>query len=137
MCKLNIFRPVEIKRMVMLLLLGASVNGVLLAQSIEIDGEIFRDPTQPPWAVMSGSPDSMSVEVDVPSGPDFSLLRLSFVRAGGLAPVAVINNRQYSLGDEIEGAEIVAIRSGEVVFSIDGEERILSTFSNSVRQAIE
>ena len=137
MCKQNTSRPATGRRLVVLLLLMASVPGAVFAQTIEIDGEIFRDPTQPPWAVMSVSPDSMSVDVDVPPGPDFSLLRLSFVRAGGLAPVAVINNRQYSLGDEIEGAEIVGIRSGEVIFSIDGEERVLSTFNSSVRQAVE
>lgn len=112
-------------------------TGMVSGQTIEIDGEVFRDPTQPPWAVASSAQNAMTVAEEVPAGPDFSLLRLTFVRAGGLTPVAVINSQQYSVGDQIEGAEIVEIRSGAVVFNVDGEERILSSFTGSVRQPLQ
>jgi hypothetical protein len=106
------------------------------ASTIEINGEIYRDPTQPSWAVDVPTLGAMAVEAP-PAGPDLSRLRLSFVRAGGLSPVAVINNQSYTLGDVIEGAEIREIRPGEVVFYVNGEPRVLSTATRPVRTPVE
>ena len=111
------------------------VSGLALAQgrSVTIDGETFRDPMQPPWAVT----DSRITESAAASGPRLSALRLSFVRAGGLSPVAVINDTQVTVGDEIEGAPVVEIRPGEVVLLIDGEEQVLTRFLRPVRTPVE
>jgi len=113
------------------------VSGLALAQGriVTIDGEDFRDPTQPPWAVL---PDSRLTAESVPTtGPRLSELSLSFVRAGGLSPVAVINDTQVTVGDEIEGAPVVEIRPGEVVLLIDGEEQVLTRFLRPVRTPVE
>ncbi len=110
--------------------------GVIYAQgmAVIIDGESFRDPMQPPWAVL---PDSNMTVRGQQSGPRLSSLRLSFVRSGGLTPIAVINDTQVTVGDEIEGVPVVAIRPGEVVLLIDGEEQVLSRFTQSVRTSVE
>ncbi|OFE12902.1 hypothetical protein PHACT_06895 [Pseudohongiella acticola] len=111
------------------------VSGLALAQgrSVTIDGETFRDPMQPPWAVT----DIRITESAAASGPRLSELSLSFVRAGGLSPVAVINDTQVTVGDEIEGAPVVEIRPGEVVLLIDGEEQVLTRFLRPVRTPVE
>lgn len=123
---------------------GAAVLAALLtvlmaaqvhAQSLEIDGEVFRDPTQPPWAVM-GTGD-MAGEFITPGRISLASFRLSFVRAGGVTPVAVINDQQVSVGDDIDGVQVMSIRPGEVVLRIDGEEQVLSSFSRPVRTAVE
>jgi hypothetical protein len=111
------------------------VSGLALAQGriVTIDGEDFRDPMQPPWAVT----DIRITESAAASGPRLSELSLSFVRAGGLSPVAVINDTQVTVGDEIEGAPVVEIRPGEVVLLIDGEEQVLTRFLRPVRTPVE
>ena len=122
------------KLMLVMLML---VSGLALAQGriVTIDGEDFRDPTQPPWAVL---PDSRLTAESVPTtGPRLSELSLSFVRAGGLSPVAVINDTRVTVGDEIEGAPVVEIRPGEVVLLIDGEEQVLTRFLRPVRTPVE
>ncbi len=122
------------KLMLVMLML---VSGLALAQGriVTIDGEDFRDPTQPPWAVL---PDSRLTAESVPTtGPRLSELSLSFVRAGGLSPVAVINDTRVTVGDEIEGAPVVEIRPGEVVLLIDGEEQVLTRFLRAVRTPVE
>jgi hypothetical protein len=105
-----------------------------LAQMIEIDGEVFRDPTQPANVVYQ---DIEAASIDDVSRMSLSSFNLSFVRSGGLNPVAVINNRTVSVGDEIEGVIVAAIRPGAVVLMIEGEEQVLNLFGKSVRQAIE
>jgi len=121
----------------LMLVMFMFVSGLALAQGriVTIDGEDFRDPTQPPWAVL---PDSRLTAESVPTtGPRLSELSLSFVRAGGLSPVAVINDTQVTVGDEIEGAPVVEIRPGEVVLLIDGEEQVLTRFLRPVRTPVE
>jgi len=107
------------------------------AQSVTviIDGEVFRDPMQPPWAIL---PSINNVDEVAPeTGPRLSSLQLTFVRSGGLAPVAVINETQVTVGDVIEGAPVVDIRPGEVVLLIDGEERVLRRFAQPVKTPVE
>jgi hypothetical protein len=44
----------------------------------------------------------------------------TIVGAGNSNPVAVVNQRILSVGDSIEGFEIIAIKAREVVFKMDG-----------------
>jgi hypothetical protein len=117
-----------------MLFLAAALAAQAQSVTVTIDGEVLRDPMQPPWAIL---PSINAVDVAPQTGPRLSSLRLSFVRAGGLNPVAVINDTQVTIGDEIEGAPIVDIRPGEVVLVIDGEEQVLSRFVQSVRTPVE
>ena len=108
-------------------LFSASVH----TQELEIDGEIFRDPTRPPFAV-----DAIAAPT-VDGVPQFNLgnFSVSFIRSGGINPVAVINNRMVEIGDEITtGVRVSEIRAGAVVVNVDGQDHVLSLYNRPVRQ---
>lgn len=110
----------------------ASVCG--MAQTLQVNEEILRDPTQPPWAVATEIPSAGGQLTPRFSANNF---RLSFIRTGGSSPVAVINNRTLAVGDEIGGAYIVEIRAGEVVLQVGEELHVLGSFNRPVRTAVD
>ena len=97
-----------------------------------IDGEMLRDPMQPASAYHNNS-GALEVLPELPNRSDFSL---SFVRAGGNSPVAVINNRSLTVGDELSGMRIMEIRAGAVVLAASGQEYVLTTFGSAVRTPV-
>lgn len=99
---------------------------------LEINGEIYRDPTQPPGAVFEEAVE-VNVEQDVPR-ISLSNFTLSFVRSGGINPVAVINNRTVTEGDDLGGATVARIQAGAVVLLIDGQEQVLNLYRQPVRR---
>jgi hypothetical protein len=111
---------------------------LVLGQTIQIDGEFFRDPTQPPGTTQSAELiDITSTEAVVAVEVTLNNLSLQFVRSGGINPVAVINSQPLTVGDSIDGATIKEIRPGTVVLDIQGIEHELAIFKRPVRQAIE
>lgn len=125
----------------MLIFVLAMAAGTVSAQaqrSQMIDGELLRDPTQPPTAAGAASGLTDLVEV---GGATLTLDRanyvVSFIRTGGRQPVVVINNTTLTIGDEIEGARVVDIRSGEVVLAAQNQEFVLTTFSRPVREPVQ
>ncbi len=99
---------------------------------LEIDGEIYRDPTQPPGAVLEEVAE-VNVEQDVPR-ISLSNFTLSFVRSGGINPVAVINNRTVTEGDDVGGATVARIQAGAVVLLVEGQEQVLNLYRQPVRR---
>lgn len=99
---------------------------------LEINGEIYRDPTQPPGAVFQEAV-NVRVEQDVPA-ISLSNFTLSFVRSGGINPVAVINNRTVTEGDDLGGATVARIQAGAVVLLIEGQEQVLNLYRQPVRR---
>lgn len=99
-----------------------------------IDGEEFRDPTRPLFVrtqqVADGEVLSMIRNV-VPSSYD-----LSFVRASSSSPIAVINSERVTIGDVIGGATVVAIERSSVTLSVNGEERVISLYGESVKSPV-
>jgi type II secretory pathway component PulC len=121
-----VFKPVML--MAMLFSVGA------VAQTMTIDGEVFRDPTQPPQLAPAVLPAGAAGPA-----PDLSSrmnLVVSFVRAGGTQPVAIINNTVLTIGESIDGAMVTDIRPGQVVMTAQGQEFVLSTFGRSVREPV-
>jgi hypothetical protein len=120
----------------LMLVAGAASSQVQRTQTI--DGELLRDPTQPP--AMAGAVSVITDLVEV-GGASLTLDRtnyvVSFIRTGGSQPVVVINNTTLTVGDEIEGARVVDIRSGEVVLAAQNQEFVLTTFSRPVREPIQ
>lgn len=97
-----------------------------------IDGERLRDPMQPITAYRS-----QNAVQEMPSRlPNSSEFTVSFIRAGGSSPVAVINNRSMTVGDELSGMRIMEIRAGAVVLGAAGQEYVLTTFGNAVRTPV-
>jgi hypothetical protein len=104
----------------------------LLQEILEIDGEIYRDPTQPPGTVFEQVGEgSLQQDVSVISLSNFTL---SFVRSGGINPVAVINNKTVTEGDDVGGATVARIQAGAVVLLIEGQEQVLNLYRQPVRR---
>ncbi len=115
-----------------LLIVGALSLG---AYGDVIDGEDLMDPTRP---LTRPSP------IDGDDGDDFferfaevlpGSFELSFVRASSSSPMAVINDRRVTIGDQIGGAEVVAIDRSGVTLLINEEETRINLYGSSVKAA--
>jgi predicted HAD superfamily phosphohydrolase len=99
-----------------------------------IDGEELRDPTRPLFVraqeTSSGEVLSMIRNV-VPASYD-----LSFVRASSSSPIAVINSERVTVGDVIGGATVVAIERSSVTLSVNGEERVITLYDQSIKSPV-
>lgn len=76
-----------------------------------IDGEELVDPTMP-YGTVDEVPASRN---------ESSRYSVQFIRAGGNAPVAVVNNTQVTVGDSIEGALVLEINRSYVALAINGQ----------------
>jgi hypothetical protein len=95
-----------------------------------IDGEELVDPTRPfQFAAVSDDASIQDlIRTVIPSSYD-----LSFVRAGGDNPIAVINQQQLTIGDVIGGAEVIVIDRGGVTLMVNNEEQRVSLYGVSVK----
>lgn len=100
----------------------------------EIDGETLLDPTRPMGAraVQDGEGGAQSDASSVSSGP--ARYRVNFIRAGGDTPMAVVNDQIVTVGDEVNGAEVLSIKQGVVRLGIDDGETVVSAWSASIRE---
>ncbi|MEQ8955006.1 MAG: hypothetical protein RL120_12820 [Gammaproteobacteria bacterium] len=114
-----------------LLLAGACAMG---AQADVIDGEDLQDPTRPlvrPSAIRTDDDGFLERLGNILPGS----FELSFVRASSSSPMAVINDRQLTIGDVIGGAELIAIDRSGVTLLMNGEETRINLYSSSVKAA--
>lgn len=114
-----------------LMMIVACSGGALTADVI--DGEEFVDPTRPIFfePVTAPGPDSSvttMINNVLPSSFD-----LSFIRTGGAGAMAVINNQRVKVGDNIGGAQVIAIDRNSVILSINDQERRISLFDTNVK----
>jgi len=95
-----------------------------------IDGEELVDPTRPfQFAAVSDDASILDlIRTVVPSSYD-----LSFIRAGGDKPIAVINQLQLTIGDVIGGAEVIVIDRGGVTLRVNNEEQRVNLYGVSVK----
>ncbi len=95
-----------------------------------IDGEELVDPTRPfQFAAVSDDASILDlIRTVVPSSYD-----LSFIRAGGDNPIAVINQQQLTIGDVIGGAEVIVIDRSGVTLRVNNEEQRISLYGISVK----
>lgn len=120
-----------------LLMVAGLMAGTAGAQQriLEIDGEVLRDPTQPPNAVL-GMVSVSDFETLVRFNPNN--YRVSFIRSGGINPVAVVNNHTVTIGDQIDGVITVSdIKAGAVVLKADGLDHEIRLYDQPVRQEIQ
>ncbi len=98
-----------------------------------IDGEELVDPTRPLFIVESegASTDVLAmINNVVPSSYD-----LSFIRAGN-SPIAVINSERVTVGDLVGGATVISIDRSSVTLEINGSERVVSLYGDSIKTAV-
>ncbi len=95
---------------------------------IRVDGEILNDPTKP---ILSSSP----TRGEPTSKPETSqqLFTVGFVRASELAPIAIVNGMQVSIGSVVDGAEILAISATGVELEIEGERQSVAAFGSVIK----
>lgn len=86
---------------------------LLLAAGQPAGAETLRDPTQP-WMPQA--------EAYAAPAPRYAVTAI-FVSSA--RSVAILNGRRVGVGDEIEGARVVAIHRDEVTLEVGGEELIL------------
>lgn len=98
-----------------------------------IDGEEFRDPTEP---VVSAAP-----VLEAESGGLFSTFSpsaftLTFVRDSSTSPMAVINDTRVTIGDRINGALVVAIDRNGVTLRVNDEDSRITLYTTSVKSPV-
>ena len=106
---------------------------VPLAMADIIDGEELVDPTRPLVMASARSSDVESSVMDMIRNVVPSNFDVSFVRASSSSPIAVINDQRVTIGDEVNGATVVAIDRNSVTLSVNNEERRISVFGTSIK----
>lgn len=102
-----------------------------------IDGENLIDPTRPLF---------FSLSKTVPAGVDVSGLisnvsasswDVSFIRASGARPMAVVNSERVTIGDLIGGAEVIEIDRNSVTLLVNDEETRISIFDTALKSQVQ
>ena len=96
-----------------------------------IDGEELPDPTRPLFVSSGDGADNSDVLAMIRNVVPASF-DLSFIRAGS-SPIAVINQERVTVGDVIGGATVLGIERSSVTLSINGEERRISLYGDSIK----
>lgn len=96
-----------------------------------IDGEELVDPTRPLFIGRGDSDTDVLTMIRnvVPASYD-----LSFIRAGS-SPIAVINSERVTIGDSVGGATVTDISRSSVTLSINGNERVISLYGDSIKSS--
>ena len=120
------------------------IGFAMLAPVVQADligGEELRDPTRPADVMMppsaEGAAGLLSGLINDAAGLLSRRYAVSFIRAGGSEPVAMINEQLVKAGDTIGEAEIIAIDADSVSLMINGEVQRVSSFDGSVKSKIE
>ena len=101
-------------------------DGVIARAVVEYKSGELRDPFKEVKDVgPQKNPDSA-----VP-GPDFAKLKVQGIIWGGRFPQAIINNKVLSVGDSIEGAEILSIDKKGITLSSAGKVASLTVSGNT------
>ena len=98
-----------------------------------IDGENFIDPTRPLFFSLS---ETAPAGVDVSgliSNVSASSWDVSFVRASGESPMAVVNSERVTIGDLVGGAEVIGIDRNGVTLLVNNEETRISIFNTALK----
>lgn len=115
-------------------LIIAALSALVLQQAIAqdrlvIDGVSYRDPTQPAGMMrVQGQP---TVRQTARS------YEVSFIRTGGDTPVAVVNGQTVSVGDVVDGAQVLRITEDTVSLDTDDGAIDISTFRAAFRSPVQ
>ena len=110
----------------MILLAGAAQ----FATADVIDGENLIDPTRP---LFFSRGETAPAGVDVISNVNASSWDVSFIRASGAVPMAVVNSERVTIGDLVGGAEVIEIDRNSVTLLVNDEETRISIFDTALK----
>jgi len=102
-----------------------AADGVIARPVVEYKSADLRDPFKEiKDAQLEKKPDSA-----VP-GPDFNKIKVEGIIWGGRFPQAIINSKVLTVGDSIEGAEILSIDKNGITLSFAGKVANLTVSGN-------
>ena len=111
------------------------------AQAEVFGGEDLRDPTRPAGAPIAAEGEGGEGFLAGLFGSATGLLdsnyKVTFIRAGGAEPVAMINERLVKTGDMIGQAEVISIDAQSVSLRVNGAVQRVATYSNTVKTLAE
>ena len=106
---------------------------ILVALSVGAElclADELKDPTRPPN--VSGYVAEQNAVVSEAA----AAYRLSMTKTGGATDVAVINGKSVKVGERIDGAEVSAIRAGEVDLMIGVKKHLIKVQKSVVKQPV-
>jgi hypothetical protein len=112
------------------LVLLIMVPATLAQQQINIDGQTYRDPTQPVGMTVRAGQVQGQGPAAVSGRRTYTV---TFIRAGASNSVAVINGQVVGNGDTVDGALVRAIETDKVLLSVEGQTLEVSTFRPTFR----
>ena len=115
------------------LMMGLLVQMPTLVFADQIDGEELVDPTRPLFFSMAPEGEGSAAVMNMIRNVLPSSFEVSFIRASSTSPMAVVNSERVTIGDSIGGASVVAIDRSSVTLSVNGEERRISLYGDSVK----
>lgn len=101
--------------------------GVISRSAVEYKSGGFRDPFQPPLVKQKKKATRVEQAKQVKKvdllqpGSDIGNLKVQGIIWGGKIPQAIINDEVFSVGDTIEGIEILSIDKNGITLSSSGE----------------
>lgn len=102
-----------------------------------IDGENLIDPTRPLFFSLSGTaPEGVDVSGLI-SNVSASSWDVSFIRASGAKPMAVVNTERVTIGDLVGGAEVIEIDRNSVTLLVNDEETRVSIFDTALKSQVQ
>ena len=119
------------------LLLLAFALPSLSASAEMFGGEELKDPTRPADAVpiveTEGGPGLLSGLFGSATSLLNSNYKVTFIRAGGSEPIAMINEKLVKTGDMIGAAEVISIDAQSVSLRVNGTIQRVATYSNTMK----
>lgn len=126
--------------------LSCAILIALALPSLDVSAEVFggedlKDPTRPAGAPLVAEGEGGEGFLAGLFGNATSLLnnnyKVTFIRAGGSEPVAMINERLVKTGDMIGQAEVVSIDAQSVSLRVNGAIQRVASYSNTVKTLAE
>ncbi len=112
----------------------------LALPSLDVQAEVFggeelKDPTRPAGAPLAAEGGEGFLEglFGNATGLLNSNYKVTFIRAGGAEPVAMINERLVKAGDMIGQAEVISIDAQSVSLRVDGAVQRVATYRDTVK----
>jgi hypothetical protein len=122
--------------------LVCALCGMLAVPSLSIGAETFggeelKDPTRPAGAQVvvgaAGGAGFISGLLGSANGLLNSNYKVTFIRAGGTDPVAMINEKLVKTGDMIGEAEVISIDAQSVSLRVNGSIRRVTSYESTMR----
>ncbi len=95
---------------------------------VQIDGELLNDPTRP----INATKQAISQKMEAVRKVEAKVYAVGFVRVSSKSSIAIVNGVPVGVGDEVDGATVLAITANGVMLNVDGKERLVAPYGSIV-----